>query len=537
MIIHSDGSKREELRQEWCPVRIMDSYNVDSSDELLVSKPASISFQLDHCAQFNGAGSWILLDFGKELCGSVRILTRAINNNHTTKWRITFGESASEACSSIGEKNATNDHSPRDFEMMISNMSDQIIGQTGFRFVRLELLEDVTVLIQSIFAVSVLPALEREATIVTNDSLVNDIINTAAYTLKLNFQNGYVWDGIKRDRLVWCGDLHPEILTSLYIFGDTPNIQNSLDFLRESTPADQWVNGIPTYSAWWVINLCDYCNITGRPDYYTANRDYALKVMEHINSCIAEDGTLLLDGNGSLSLFLDWSTHETPDEPYGVASQLRFAAMKFLEMEENTDCRDILRKLECYLDHETTRKPVRAFQVLAGRNHPEADAAMLQAGGAKDMSTFLSYYILSATASAGGTDMLDMLKSYYGGMLSRGATSFWEDFDIEWLEGSSRIDELPKPGEKDLHGDYGRYCYTQLRHSLCHGWSSGVLAFIIEYIVGIKIADGGKIVTVQPHLLGLTDIDATIPMSNGELKVSIHDGQVNVTAPEGTKVN
>jgi hypothetical protein len=65
-------------------------------------------------------------------------------------------------------------------------------------------------------------------------------------------------------------------------------------------------------------------------------------------------------------------------------------------------------------------------------------------------------------------------------MLDKGATTFWEDFDLAWVEGSGRIDEFPKNGEKDIHGDCGDYCYVGFRHSLCHGWSAGVIAFMKE---------------------------------------------------------
>ena len=104
-------------------------------------------------------------------------------------------------------------------------MSDLQYGQTGFRFVRIELLEGAPATVQNVFAVSTLPEFDTEASIRTDDEELNEILRTAAYTLKLNFQKGYIWDGIKRDRLVWCGDLNPEILTSLYLFGDTENIR------------------------------------------------------------------------------------------------------------------------------------------------------------------------------------------------------------------------------------------------------------------------------------------------------------------------
>ena len=109
----------------------------------------------------------------------------------------------------------------------------------------------------------------------------------------------------------------------------------------------------------------------------------------------------------------------------------------------------------------------------------DEEYAKLIEGGAKGFSTFMSYYLLSAIASRDKQLAIDLMKEYYGAMLDRGATSFWEDFNMDWLEGSGRIDEID-PSKKDLHGDYGAYCYVGLRHSLCHGWSAGVAKFIKE---------------------------------------------------------
>ena len=84
-------------------------------------------------------------------------------------------------------------------------------------------------------------------------------------------------------------------------------------------------------------------------------------------------------------------------------------------------------------------------------------------------------------------------------MLDKGATTFWENFDIEWANGSSRIDEFPQENEKDIHGDFGAHCYTGFRHSLCHGWSSGIITFLIENVAGIQIQEKGfKKIKIQP---------------------------------------
>ena len=386
------------LKEKIMPVQIKIEKNVTNTNELLNEKEACISFSPTHCAKLEKKGAFVVLDFGKELCGGVRIITRAVDGN--ADFRITFGESLTEALSSIGEKNATNNHSPRDMKVEIPQLSDLTFGQTGFRFVRIELLSEKPVQVRNIFAINTLPYFEKEAAIKTSDEELNKIIETAAYTLKLNFQNGYIWDGIKRDRLVWCGDLHQEIVTSLYLFGDNPNIPNSLSFLRNETPGDQWINRIPTYSAWWVINLCDYCQMTGNTDYFRANFDYAEEIFNHIDDNVDDSGIMHFEDDGcGMPYFLDWPTFETEDAKIGTAALLILAAKKFLTLQENEKCHSLIHKLEKYLNMPCESKQVRAFQILAGRCS-ENEAAFLEDKGAAGYSTFMAYYILTAMAEA-----------------------------------------------------------------------------------------------------------------------------------------
>ncbi len=215
-----------------------------------------------------------------------------------------------------------------------------------------------------------------------------------------------------------------------------------------------------------------------------------------------------------------------PDAVTGTAALLVYAAKKYLDIEENQDCLEIVRKLTSYLEANCEFKQTRAFQILAGRNQ-DGDKEFLEQGGAKGYSTFMAYYILKADAMANGQAMLAIMKEYFGAMLSRGATTFWEDFHMEWLEGSGRIDEFPKEGEQDIHGDYGAFCYEGFRHSLCHGWACGVLAFIYEYMLGLKLSDGGATYEVSPNPLGVQEIHARIPTRAGWLEIDVVDGKVN----------
>ena len=152
------------------------------------------------------------------------------------------------------------------------------------------------------------------------------------------------------------------------------------------------------------------------------------------------------------------------------------------------------------------------------------------------MSTFMSYYILSAAANTAGMDSAqDMLREYYGAMLDAGATTFWEDFDLDWVREGARIDKLLEPGEYDIHGDNGRYCYTGLRHSLCHGWSAGPAAFLAERVLGIQILEPGcKKLLVKPELGTLEWATGTYPTPYGVVEVSVRrEGDKVVTEVTG----
>jgi hypothetical protein len=169
---------------------------------------------------------------------------------------------------------------------------------------------------------------------------------------------------------------------------------------------------------------------------------------------------------------------------------------------------------------------------------------VVSVGGAKGFSTFYGYYMLEAQAKAGQQQAaLDVIRQYWGAMLDLGATTFWEDFDLDWVaQGVTRIDELPQAGKKDIHGDFGAYCYPGFRHSLCHGWSSGPASWLLEHVLGVQIVEPGcKTVRVVPFLGDLQWVEGTYPTPYGAIKIShkkLPNGKVDtkVEAPKGVRV-
>ena len=105
-------------------------------------------------------------------------------------------------------------------------------------------------------------------------------------------------------------------------------------------------------------------------------------------------------------------------------------------------------------------------------------------------------------------------------MLSRGATTFWEDFNIDWLQGSNSIDRLPLEGEKDIHGDFGAYCYKGFRHSLCHGWASGPVPYLTKYVLGVQpLKAGCRQIALSPKLSCLDYIEGVYPTPYGDVEI------------------
>ena len=244
------------------------------------------------------------------MSGGVRILTYKVVSNG--KVRLRFGESVSETCAEIGEKNATNDHSLRDFCVELKNFSDMTFGQTGFRFLKIDFPQDANISIKSIVAASDTDERMLEGSFSCSDETLNKVWDTAANTLRLCLKNGYLWDGIKRDRLVWIGDIYPEAKTAYCMFQNIPEIKNSLIFCRDQTEKGTWMNNIPMYSVWWLYVLCEYYDHTQDKDFVKENLPFIEQIISDVDFCVDKNGETRFPMN-----FIDWPSHYEEKENEG----------------------------------------------------------------------------------------------------------------------------------------------------------------------------------------------------------------------------
>jgi hypothetical protein len=194
--------------------------------------------------------------------------------------------------------------------------------------------------------------------------------------------------------------------------------------------------------------------------------------LKKLASLIGEDGREKIDG----MRFLDWPS--SPNKQ-GVTAGLQGLLVMTLEAGSrllttlgDADgaklCSDAAARGHKVVPEVNGSKSGAALLVLAAcRTRRRLRAKCSRSAARKASRRFYGFYVLQALAKAGEMDgPLEIVRTYWGAMLDRGATTFWEDFDLAWLEGSGRIDELTPPGKKDLHGDFGAYCYEGLRQLL-----------------------------------------------------------------------
>ncbi len=528
---------------------------VENREALLRTGPGQSEFQSNNMAKFTTTErdtASILLDYGQELHGGVRIFLGPTKPWGARPVRVRFGESVSEAMSDwdYGHHRrgfSTNDHGIRDMNVLVPSQGMAEYGQTGFRFVRIDFLQQGTVHVSELPAVLTCRDEPWRGSFTCSDTLLNDIWRTGAWTVQLCMQD-YLWDGIKRDRTVWIGDMHPETATVMSVFGYSDVVPQTLRLATRQYPLPQWLNSMSSYSMWFLIIMKEWYMHQGDRVFLKENEDYIAGLVRQFDRAVDGDGHVDIPGQH----FLDWPSSPNKD---GVEAGYR-ALLRWALRDAAFLCRElgrhdaeqlslsVVQRLDRQIPAPHDLKQAAALMALCGWMQPaEACQTVIAKGGAKGFSTFYGYYMLQAMAKAGRvSEALDIVRQYWGGMLQLGATTFWEDFDVSWLENAARIDELMPEGKVDVHKTYGDYCYPSLRHSLCHGWASGVTPWLTGTVLGVEIQQPGcKVLTLTPHLGDLIWAEGIFPTPQGGVWIRHErgkDGRVKTAfrAPEGIKI-
>ena len=232
---------------------------------------------------------------------------------------------------------------------------------------------------------------------------INNIFDTAAYTAHLNMQE-YVWDGIKRDRLVWIGDLNPEIATIKAVFGYDESVPNSLDFAKSEFPPTSWINTFPSYSMWWIINHYEWYMQNGNLEYLKEQTDYI--------SILIDEAVLWIksEQKETTKIFVDWSSRADTDialigvyavmyKAFNIAKEIFLICGKHKEIEKCEKAANLIKQMNLLPPDQKQIAGICGYSGLSDCSRVNRE--ILAVNPLEGLSTFFGYYVLLTRGAAG----------------------------------------------------------------------------------------------------------------------------------------
>lgn len=129
---------------------------------------------------------------------------------------------------------------------------------------------------------------------------------------------------------------------------------------------------------------------------------------------------------------------------------------------------------------------------------------------------YMRFYELEALCQMGMYDyVMGEMKSYWGGMLNEGATSFWEKY-VPTETGTQHLHMYGRP--------YGK--------SLCHAWGASPVYLLGKYYLGIKPTKPGyQEWECRPNLGGLEWMKGRVPTPFGPISLEMSKEEITIQSP------
>lgn len=479
-------------------------------------------------------GNHIFADFGEETFGKLRL----VGVKGKGRMRIIYGESEQEA---LEESPNTVDQ----WEYVNVGGKDVSLGVSrGFRYAHV-IPEDGTSVESVAMDVELCP-LRRRGAFRCSDKLLNRIWDVSAHTLELTTRELFI-EGAKRDRWTWSGDARQSYLMSYYLFGGSDIAKDTLFYQRGGDPVVMHINQIMDYTFYWFMSVWEYYMYTddrlfleqivarmislmdfvigrldanGRPHDRRGDWmfiDWAPETLHNNGGVTSFEQMLLVESLTSLANVLDALGRDGAVAYRERADKLRAEIVPLFWSKERGGLMHLLRD-DGTIDGQLTRYP-NMFGLGWGYFNVEQRESVLKNIIFNDsvmeiQTPYMRFYELDVLCGIGlHKNVLHTVRSYWGGMLAEGATSFWELYNPK-EKGAEKYAMYRRP--------YGK--------SLCHAWGAGPIYLMGKHILGVTPTKPGFAeYEVRPNLSGLAWIDGVVPTPHGEVHVSCSNEVLSVT--------
>lgn len=450
-----------------------------------------------------GKGDHLILDFGLHLVGSFRFRLDAegLNIDAPCRLRLVFSESPIDALGNMtGVETWISTSWLPDEIINIDFMPEevQLPRRYAFRYVHIEVVDTSPKFKVkfSNFVAQAVSSVSPETNIQLfdfHDPLLEAIDEISILTLRDCMQTVYE-DGPRRDRRVWIGDLRLQALTSyhtlkdyklakrcLFMFAALPREDSSLPAcLFEKPILKPATDYIVDYDALFGVIVYDYVVASG--DLETGRALWST-ILGSLEAGLSHLNDFAFDSSKTTRWkFLDWAPNlDTSAGMHGLLlySLKAVAALgKILDLSfPHTNTIEMMTK--------TSIKFVSDGLIMSGEQISLASAAWLTISESlptdvarsalltalshpstvKPLTPYLYHHIVDALCSVAlYTEAIELIKSYWGGMVNAGADTFWECFDVDNPRASP-------------YGDVRN-------NSFCHAWSCTP-----SYLLRVRLRD------------------------------------------------
>ena len=451
--------------------------------------------------------SGVILDFGSHLAGYFSFSLRATRSTPDAPVRIklTFGEVPAEVVVPFDPFPGTLSRGWMQDEVvtvMTLPATVTLPRRLAFRYVKIELLGSSPYFdfaISGIKCRAVSSAAQTPPDLSPSASpLMRSIDRVGLATLKDCMQTVFE-DGPKRDQRLWIGDLYLQSLANDASFKNYRLVRRCLYLLAALSDSDGYLpsNVFETpephaqsgahlldYALLYNLVLKDYLRDTGDRETALDLWPVAKRQLEIARTHVQRNGLFADDGE---PVFFDWNpvldkqastqglTILVMNETFDLARTLgkadQVADLPALSSKMALAARDAYFDGGTGMVHSGPKRQVsfssQVWLILGGvLTEAEGRHALKGLATAKEVvapvTPYLYHYYVEALLRCGmRKEAREFLLSYWGGMVNRGADSFWEAYDPA----------------NDFFSPYGFY----LLNSYCHGWSCTPVYFIREF--------------------------------------------------------
>lgn len=451
----------------------------------------------------------ITLDFGKHYTGYFTFRIKSLRDcmDGPIRLRFLFGEMPSEMNTPLDpwpEGCLSRGWMQEEILTIINTDQDITLPRRmSFRYLKIELLgtsQSYTWAIDHISFKAVSSAGEVKTSLQPGaPQIIQDINRVSIETLRECMQT-FFEDGPKRDHRLWIGDLYLQSLANAYSFQNWDLVRRCLYiFAALADPTDgrlhgnvfedpmlhpQYQNYMLTYALLYNSTLLQYIRDTG--DLETARDLWPVAHRQVEDALFSVGDDYIFDMARKPSwCFIDW--RDGLDVAVCVQGAVIFGLEETYAIAEALGCTEdvkewpkIAAKMKkaayrryfdkssgMFLSNGQTSVQNQMWMVMAGVPSAKEGAAALRnalssENALKPGTPYATHYLVEAMLRCGMNDEAhDYLVDYWGGMVRKGADTFWEAYDPD----------------NDHISPYG---FTPV-NSACHAWSCTPVYFIHKY--------------------------------------------------------